>query len=142
MAGEKRFRTSLFGFKKSDVNTYVEKMLEEFGHKLKEKDDEITYIKNQSKETKIKYEELLKKSDQINEDRAKIASVLIRAQEKAEQLLEDAKVQAVEEKKKLESMVEEEREKLVDIKEEIKVLKNEVINTLKKYEGQLDEFIE
>jgi len=142
MAGEKRFRTSLFGFKKSDVNSYVEKMLEEFGHKLKEKDDEINYIKNQGKETKIKYEELLKKADQINEDRAKIASVLIKAQEKADGMIDDARLQAVEEKKKLEGMVEQEREKLVDIKQELKGLKTEVVTTLKKYEGQLDGIIE
>jgi hypothetical protein len=30
MAGEKRFGTSLFGFKQSDVNSYIEKILREF----------------------------------------------------------------------------------------------------------------
>ncbi|MCX7710117.1 MAG: DivIVA domain-containing protein [Clostridia bacterium] len=142
MAGEKRFRTSLFGFNKSDVNTYIEKMLKEFDDKLKEKEDEIAALKNQNKEIRIKYEDLARKADQINEDRAKIADVLIKAQEKGQLMIEDARLQAIEEKKKLESMVEQEKEKLVDIKKELKILKSEVVNTLKKYEGQLGDIIE
>ncbi|MCX8130391.1 MAG: DivIVA domain-containing protein [Clostridia bacterium] len=142
MAGEKRFRNSFFGFKKSDVNAYIEKILKEFDDKLKEKDDEITALKNQNREAKLKFEDLSKKADQINEDRAKIADVLIKAQEKAELIIEDARLQAIDEKKKLEQMVEEEKEKLVDLKQELKLLKSEVINTLKKYEGQLTEMID
>lgn len=142
MAGEKRFRTSLFGFNKSDVNTYIEKMLKEFDDKLKEKEDEIVQLKNQNKEIRIKYEDLAKKADQINEDRAKIADVLIKAQEKGQVMIEDARIQAIEEKKKLESMIENEKEKLVDIKKELKILKSEVVSTLKKYEGQLSDIIE
>ena len=142
MAGEKRFRTSLFGFKKSDVNYYIEKILKEFDDKLKEKDDEVASLKNQMRDVRTKYDDLSKKADQINEDRAKIGDVLIKAQEKAEMILEDARLQAFEEKKKLERMVEEEKEKLVDIKQELKILKAEVVNTLKKYETQLNEFAE
>lgn len=138
MSGEKRFGTSLFGFKKSDVNAYIEKIIREFDEKLKEKDDEISSLKNQSREFRVKFEELAKKADQINEDRAKIADVLIKAQEKAELMLEDAKLQAVEEKKKLEYMVEKEREKLVDIKGELKNLKHETISALKRYEVEIN----
>jgi len=142
MPGEKRFRTSLCGFKKSDVNSYIEKILREFEDKLKEKDDELASLKNQSRDIRMKYDELAKKADQINEDRAKIADVLIKAQEKAELMMEDARVQALEEKKRLEQMIEEEREKLVDIKAELKTLKSEVVSTLKKYENQLNDIID
>lgn len=141
MAGEKRFGTSLFGFKKADVNQYIEIILKEFDEKLKEKDEEINSLKSQGKEIKLKLEDFIQKSDQINEDRAKIAEVLIKAQEKADTILEDARLQSFDEKKKLEEMIEEEKEKLVDMKAEIKVLKSEVISTLKKYEGSLSEII-
>ena len=123
MAGEKRFRTSLFGFKKADVNLYIEKMLKELDEKLKEKDDELNALKNQTRDIKLKFEDLARKSDQINEDRIRIADVLIKAQDKADLIIEEAKLEAIEEKKKLEGLVEQEREKLVDIKGEIKGLK-------------------
>lgn len=142
MPGEKRFRTSFMGgFKKADVNAYIEKILVEFDDKLKEKDNELAALNNQSKEYRIKYEELSKKSDQINEDRAKIASVLIRAQEKAELMVEDARLEAIEEKRKLEDIIEREKERLIDIRQEVKMLKGDVVSTLKKYEAQLGNFI-
>lgn len=141
MPGERRFGTKLFGFKKSDVNAYIEKILREFDDKLKEKDEEIIALKNQAREIKAKYEEIVKNADQINEDRAKIADVLIKAQEKAELMLEEARLQAIEERKKLEEMIEAEKEKLVDIKGELKTLKSEVVTTLKKYENQLSDII-
>lgn len=117
-------------------------MLKEFDERLKEKDNEISTYKNQAREFKAKYEDIASKADQINEDRAKIAGVLIKAQEKADSIIEDAKTQAMEEKKRLEEIIEREREKLVDIKAELKVLKSEVVNTLKKYEAQLGDIIE
>ncbi len=138
MPGEKRFRTSFMGgFKKADVNSYIEKILGEFDVKLKEKDDEIGQLKNQNKDIRTRYEELLRKADQINEDRAKIAEVLIRAQEQADQMMENARQEALEEKRQLEDAIEQDKERLVDIRQEIKGLKGEIVSTLKKYESQL-----
>jgi len=142
MAGEKRFGTSLFGFKHSDVNSYIEKMLSEFGDKLKEKENEITDLKSQCRELRIKYENIARKTDQVGEDRAKIADVLIKAQEKAETILEEARSQSNEERKKLSELTEKEKEKLVDIKQEIKFLKQDVTKVLKKYEQELDSVLE
>jgi len=141
MAENERFRSSMSGFKKSDVNNYIERLLREFEDKLKEKDSEILNLKNQNKEIRAKYEDLASKADQINEDRSKIASVLLKAQEKAELMINEAKSRADEEKKTLEAAIEQEKEKFVDIKEELKKLKNGVIDTLKKYDVQLTEMI-
>lgn len=137
MAGEKRFRTSLFGFNKSDVNLYIERILKEFDDKLRQREEEISLLKTQNKDLRSKYDELMQKADQINEDRAKIAEVLIKAQEKAERMIEEGVNQANVEKKKIEQQVEQEKEKLVDIRSEIKMLKAEVVSTLKKYDHQL-----
>lgn len=142
MAGEKRFGTSLFGFKQSDVNSYIEKILREFDDKLKEKENEIADLKNQCREFRIKYEDIARKTDQVSEDRSKIADVLIKAQEKAETIVDEARTQSLEERKKLSDLTEKEREKLVDIKQEIKFLKQDVIKVLKKYEDELNKVFE
>ncbi len=144
MSGEKRFRTSLFGgFTKSDVTIYIEKMIKEFDSKLKEKDEEISLLKNQNREMRIKHDDLLRKNEQILEEKSKvdIAEVLIKAQETAKSIIDEAKHKAIDEKKELEVLVEEEREKLVDMRQELKLLRSEVVNTLKKYEEQLNTFI-
>lgn len=139
MSGEKRFGTSLFGFKKKDVNSYIQKMLHDFNFKIKEKDEEIAVLKNQNKELKEKYEECLKKTEQINEDKNKIADALIIAEEKANLIIEEAKKQAEEEKRSIEEMIEKEKEKLVELKNQIKLLRTEFVTALKKYEQQLND---
>jgi cell division initiation protein len=142
MAGEKRFRTSLFGFKKADVNYYIEKILKEFENRLKAKDAEIDEAKEKGKEYRLKYEGIVDKAEQIETDRSKIASVLIKAEEKAEEILAQARERAIEEKADIEKEIEQEKERLVDAKLELKKLKDEVIGTLRKYENQLGEIIE
>lgn len=142
MPGEKRFRTSFMGgFKKSDVNAYIERILREFEEKLKEKDDEIAELKSQNKEIKSRYDELHSKENQIEEDRAKIAEVLIKAQEKADLILEDARIAALEEKRQLEESIEKDKERLVDMRREVKAFREAIVNTLKKFDSQLEEYV-
>jgi cell division septum initiation protein DivIVA len=142
MSGQKLFGTSLFGYNKKHVNLYLEKMNREYEEKLKHKEREIVEVKSQYRDIKGKFDEISANAARIKEDREKVANALITAQEQARTIIEDAKKKAVNEKKLLEKQVEQEKEKLVDIKQELKVLKVEVVDTLKKYEGQLTDFIE
>jgi cell division initiation protein len=142
MSGEKLFSTAFFGFKKKHVNSYLEKMNKEYEEKIKIKEKEIADIKAQYRDIKSKYDELNSTLERIREDREKIANTLITAQEKADLIIDEARMQAISEKKILEKQVEEEKEKLVDIKQELKVLKVEVVDKLKKYEGELSGFIQ
>lgn len=141
MSGEKIFATSLFGFKKKDVNSYLEKMNKEYEEKIKIKEKEIAEIRGQYREIKNKYDELSSNIEQLQEDREKIANAIIIAQEKADAILDEARRQAIDEKKMLELQVEVEKEKLVDIKQELKGLKVELVDKLKKYEGELNNII-
>jgi len=103
MAGEKLFSTALFGFKKQHVNSYVEKMNKEYEEKIKIKEKEIADIKAQYRDIKSKYDELKSNSEHIKEDREKIAYALITAHEKAENIIDEARKQAKDEKKMLEN---------------------------------------
>lgn len=147
MPGEKRFRTSTFGFNKSDVNSYIEKILREFEDKIKEKDNEIAALKAQVKDINMKYEEAANNANQIKDNKDKIADVLIRAQEQAEAIiqegrnqLQEERIQFQEEKRKLEELNELEREKIVDMKEKVKYLRDEVVRVLKDFEKNLSVF--
>lgn len=159
--GEVKFRTAVMGFNKTDVKNYIEQITEEFQNKLREKDDELVKLRNQNKELKTQVEELTKKLEEqtkekpepkvepvveqkteekvnINEEKMKIADVLIKAQEKANSIIEEAKNKAYEEKRKIEEAIERDREKLVDMKGEIKKLRDAVIETLRKFEVELN----
>ncbi|HHY64453.1 MAG TPA: hypothetical protein GX501_05345 [Clostridiaceae bacterium] len=139
MSGEKKFGTSLFGFNKSDVNAYIEKILYEFDHRLKEKDDEISNLKLQIREMKARYESAAQNSEFFAKEKERIASALITAQEKADAIIEEAVRRAEEEKNRLEQALEKEREKIIDIKRDIKTMKEQVADILTRFLGELNE---
>lgn len=141
MSGKRRFRLSIRGFNKEDVNKYIESVIDDFERKLKEKDDEISALREENSQLRMKYEELLKKEQQINEERARIADVLIKAEEKAQMIIKEAEERANEERLKIEEIIEKEKEKLVDIKEEIRALRKGITFTLKKYNEQLEDIL-
>ncbi len=139
MSGEKKFGTSAFGFNKSDVNAYIEKILYEFDLRLKEKDDEISNLKLQIREMKTRYESATQNSQTLSKDKERIASALITAQEKADSIMEEAKERAAEEKNRLDATLENEREKIIDIKRDVKTMKTQVAEMLNKYQGLINE---
>ncbi len=141
MAGEKKFGTSLFGFKKADVNAYIERIIREFDQRLKEKDDENSNLKAQVKEMKAKYEETWQEAEKVMREKEKIAGVLLQAQEKAETMMVEAQEKALQEKSRLDQVLEVEKEKIVDIKRELKGLKSQIADILSKYEQQIDEAV-
>lgn len=141
VAGEKKFGTSTFGFNKADVNAYIERIIREFDQRLKEKDDENSNLKAQVKELKAKYEENWQEAEKVMKEKEKIAGVLLQAQEKAETMMSEAKEKALQEKKHLDQVLEIEREKIVDIKRELKGLKDKITDILSKYEQQIDETV-
>jgi cell division initiation protein len=139
LPGEKKFGTSLFGFNKSDVNAYIEKIIHEFDQRLKEKDDEISNLKLQIREMKARFESAANESESLAREKERIASALITAQEKAESMLEEARSKAEQEKIRLDAALEAEREKIIDIKHDIKLMKSQVIEALTRYQNSLNE---
>ena len=139
MPGEKKFGTSPFGFSKSDVNAYIEKMVREFDQRIKEKDDEISNLKMQIREMKARYETAESESVQLSKEKERIANTLIQAQEKADAIVEEARKQAQQEKSRLDAELENEREKIIDLKRDIQSIKENVIELLTKFQSLLEQ---
>ncbi|HBR03921.1 MAG TPA: hypothetical protein DD738_15080 [Ruminiclostridium sp.] len=139
MSGEKKFGSAPFGFNKSDVNAYIEKIIHEFDQRLKEKDDEISNLKLQIREMKNRYETAAQDSQNLIKDKERIAGALIQAQEKAEAVMEEAKARAAEEKIKLDQALERERERIIDIKRDVKAMKIQVVDMLSKFQALLND---
>jgi len=139
MPGEKKFGTSPFGFSKSDVNAYIEKMVREFDQRIKEKDDEISNLKMQIREMKARYESAESESVQLSKEKERIANTLIQAQEKADAIVEEARKQAQQEKSRLDAELENEREKIIDLKRDIQSIKENVIELLTKFQSLLEQ---
>lgn len=152
MSNGKKFGTSLFGFTKSDVNAFIERVIREFDLRLKEKDEENAKLKAQMNDLQAKYDQLSQSADYLIKEKEKIAGVLMQAQEKAEAMMAEAQEKAeammaesqdkaLTEKARLDQTLESEREKIVDIKRDLKSLKSYVVDLLTKYEVEIDNSI-
>lgn len=139
MAGEKKFGTSLFGFQRADVNAYIERIIREFEQRLKEKDEEIAGLKLQLKDLKTKYEEIHREAEAVMKEKKKIAGVLLEAHEKAEAMMKEAREKAMQEKNCLDQVLEAEREKIVDIKRDLKAIKKQAAEILSRFDQQIDD---
>lgn len=52
------FKSSLFGYKKKDVLSYIDKLATNYAQKLTEKDEEIEELRTKIMELKLKIKEL------------------------------------------------------------------------------------
>jgi cell division septum initiation protein DivIVA len=153
MTEDKLFGVTMFGFDKNDVNTYIEKMAKEFETKLRQKDEEISLLKLQNKDLKHKYDEVNHKSEAVNYDKGKIAEVLMKAQENAERILEEARETSRIEKQKVEAELSRETHKIFSelkkekarveyIKQQLEQLRKKALLVVQNFENDVESIID
>lgn len=120
----------MYGFKKSDVNVYIESLVRDFEVKIRQKETEIEILKS-------KLTELEAKSDMNAGDKAKIADVLIQARADADRIREEARISAENERKVLEEKVEIERQNLIRIKERVREFRLGISALLNEFDSKL-----
>ncbi|MGE4283469.1 MAG: DivIVA domain-containing protein [Clostridia bacterium] len=142
MAGEKRFRGSLFGYKKQDVYNFIEKLAKDLEEQIKTKDDELADLRSNNQDLKKQIEELTGKLHAIEGGRTYIANAIIKAEEQAKNIIDDAIEEAEQRKNKLQGEIDEYNDELEKVKKELKDLRIEAMSRIKKYEMQLMEIVD
>lgn len=138
---QKRFQSSMFGFNKGSVNTYIENLTRDYEEKLTSKDLELEKMIAQLKNVSKKYEEIKLEEERILTEKEKISQALVSANEKADKIIDEAKERVEAEVVELESVAEKEREKIVDIKRELMDMKKEASVILEKYEKSINNLV-
>ncbi|MFO7637644.1 MAG: DivIVA domain-containing protein [Clostridia bacterium] len=133
----KRFKTSLFGYKKKEVKNYLDGLLKEIQEKTDQKDEEILQLNGKLKDLSLHYQEIKKKEDGILEEKEKISQAFIKANQASSEIIESAKKSAKQEVEELEAYAERERERIVDLKKELKYLRESARNILVRYEDSI-----
>ena len=81
--------------------------------------------------------EMLNNKRAIDEAKANISEVLIKAEQQAKSIIEDAKNKAIEERQEIDSLIEAEKEKLIDTKIELAMLKDKAKDLITKFTDDL-----
>ena len=139
MENDKKFGSEMFGYSKNEVDEYIKAIKAEYESKLQaEKSDsnrianELTIIKKKLERYEVDYVER----------QEKVANALITAEDQARKIIEDARAEALQEKDRIEGLIEMEREKLLDVKKEVIDLKEKSIALMEKYKNEIDNLVE
>lgn len=132
MEGQKKFSSTLFGFKKGDVNTYVLALGQEFEHKFQELNEKNEQLLEQNRE-------LEKKVSELEEERAFISDALLKAKRQAEAIIAEAEEQSKMTREETQRELETLRTEMRREKERVEGLRNAAREALAYYERQLGE---
>ncbi len=89
------------GYNKEQVNRYIEELTKRYETALSEKDRALAQLKGELEKCRKSLGDMESEYQSMKEDKERIASVLIDAQSRAEQLIAAAKQEAEEEKERL-----------------------------------------
>jgi cell division initiation protein len=130
------------GFKKNDVNSYVDNLVNDFNTRLREKDIELSTIKSKLADLEIKHEDIAAKYEALEYDRQSIANALIQAQSKADRIVEDAQAKYKEELAEYDKMLNDEKEKIVEMKQQVRATRTLIVEILKNFEEQTGKIVQ
>lgn len=139
MENDKKFSSEMFGYDKREVEEYIKNMKADYESKLQAERSDANRVSNELTIVKRKLERY--EVDYI-EKQEKVANALITAEDQAKKIVETSRNEAIQEKERIEQLIEMEKEKLLDIKKEVIDLKEKTIRLLDKYSQEMNNLLE
>lgn len=139
MENEKKFDTEMFGFNKKEVEEYIRDLKADYEGMIQVEKAEVNRLSN---EITIIRKKLERYDTEYLEKQEKVANALITAEDQSRSIIESARQEAMEEKNRIETLIEVEKEKLLDIKREVIDLKEKTVKVLEKYNEAMSDLLE
>ncbi len=130
---EDNISKGLFGLNRKDVENYISDMKKDYEDELRRQNQELLAMKSENSKLNERLNELLGKQKEIEEAKRNISDVLFKAEQQAKQIIEDAKNKAMEERQEIDALIETEKEKLIDAKIELAMLKDKAKDLVVKF---------
>lgn len=134
---EDNISKGLFGLNKKDVEAYVASIKQDYESELKKQNTELLAMKAENAKLNERINQLLSDKRAVDDAKANISEVLIKAEQQAKAIIEDAKNKAIEERQEIDVLIEAEKEKLIDTKIELAMLKDKAKDLINKFTDDL-----
>ena len=139
MENEKKFGTEMFGYDKKEVEEYVKALKAEYESKLQAERSDANRVANELTIVKKKLEKY--EFDYVQKQE-KVANALITAEDQAKKIIESSRSEAMQEKDRIEHLIEMENEKLLDLKKDVIDLKEKTIRLLDQYSQEMNNLLD
>lgn len=139
MENEKKFDSEMFGYNKKDVDEYIKDMKADYEGRIQVEKAEVNRLSN---EITIIRKKLERYDNEYLEKQEKVANALITAEDQSKAIIENARQEAINERNRIEALIEAEKEKLINIKKDVVDLKERTVRVLEKYNETMSDLIE
>lgn len=139
MENEKKFGTEMFGYDKREVEDYIKALKAEYESKIQAERSDANRVANELTILKKKLERY--EVDYVQKQE-KVANALITAEDQAKKIIENSRNEAMQEKERIEHLIEMEKEKLLDLKKEVIDLKEKTVRLLDKYSQEMNNLLD
>lgn len=127
----------LFGLNRKEVELYIADIKHGYEEELKRQNTELLAMKAENAKLNDRLNEMLNNKRSIDEAKASISEVLIKAEQQAKSIIDDARNKAIEERQEIDAQIETEKEKLIDTKIELAMLKDKAKDLISKFTDDL-----
>ena len=139
MENEKKFGSEMFGYDKKEVEEYVKALKAEYESRLQAERSDANRIANELTIVKKKLEKY--EFDYVQRQE-KVANALITAEDQAKKIIETSRNEAMQEKDRIEHLIEMEKEKLLDLKKDVIDLKEKTVRLLDQYSQEMNNLLD
>ena len=126
-----------FGLNRKEVETYIADLKKGYEEELSRQNEALQSMKSENLKLNERLNQFLSEKREIEVEKQNISDVLFKAQEQAKQIVADAQSKADEERQELDALLEEEKEKLLDAKLELAMLKQKAKEVMMKFSDEL-----
>ena len=123
----------LFGLNKKEVESYIADLKQSYEEELSKQNEVLQSMKAENLKLNERLNQFLSDKREMELAKQNISDVLFKAQEQAKQIVTDAKTKADEERQELDALLEQEKEKLIDAKLELAMLKDKAKEIMMKF---------
>ena len=134
---EDNISKGFFGLNKKEVESYIEDLKKGYEEELSRQSEALQSIKAENMKLNERLNQFLNEKREMEEAKQNISDVLFKAEQQAKQIIDDAKVKADEERQELDTLLEQEKEKLIDTKLELAMLKDKAREIMMKFSDDI-----
>lgn len=134
---EENFSKGIFGLNKKDVETYIASIKKDYEEELLEQTKQLQEMKAENEKLNERLNKLLNEKKEVEMAKQNISDVLVRAELQAKQIIDSAREEANKEKHELDLSIELQKEKLIDARLELAMLKDKAKELMIKFSDDI-----
>lgn len=134
---EDNFSKGFFGLNKKDVEAYIADLKKNYEDELSKQNEALRSMKEENLKLNERLNQFLNDKREMELAKQNISDVLFKAEQQAKQIVDDAKTKADEERQELDVLLEQEKEKLIDAKLELAMLKDKAKEIMMKFSDDI-----